>query len=360
MARIAVIFGTRPEIIRLARVVKALERNHEVVLINTRQNFERNLSDIFLSDLEFRKVDFSFTLSTQGKEKRIKEIQEKSEDLLRQLNPDCVLILGDTYSGLSAISAKSLGIPVYHMEAGNRCYSSELPEEFNRVIIDNNSKYLLPYTEGSRSNLIKEGFSRESIYVTGNPIYEVLCYFESKIDSSSILETFKLEDRDYLLCTMHRAEGIDVPERLSSMLSALKKFNEETNIPVLITTHPRLKSRLDQASLEPSGLNFLPPLNFFDFIKLEKNALLVATDSGTVQEEACIFGVPAVTLREVTERPETIECGSNELVGYSSERIFERLLATSRPNQRDWKVPDEYLVEDVSERVSSFIKETVK
>jgi UDP-N-acetylglucosamine 2-epimerase (non-hydrolysing) len=360
MAKIAIVFGTRPEIIRLSRIIPVLKKYHEVFIINTKQNFEYSLSDLFLKDFNLTTVEFELTISKSSTEIKIKDILRESKIIFKQINPDCVLILGDTYSGLSAVSAFQLEIPVFHMEAGNRCFDIEVPEEKNRIIIDNHSKYLIPYTQGSRKNLLLEGFADSDIFVSGNPILEVIRYFKNEVEKSDIISSLGLDDKNYLLCTLHRAEGIDHPERLSTMLYALDEFARSFKISTVVSTHPRLRARLRTIKDKPAHLNFIEPLSFFDFIKLEQSAALVATDSGTVQEEACIFGIPAITLREVTERPETVECGSNILVGYSREKILSGLTMKLEQSKNSWIAPSEYLVEDVSQRVNNFILEKMQ
>jgi UDP-N-acetylglucosamine 2-epimerase (non-hydrolysing) len=262
------------------------------------------------------------------------------------------LILGDTNSALSAIVAARRGIPVFHMEAGNRCYDDRVPEEINRRIIDHSSTYLLPYTERSKDNLVREGIERERIFVTGNPIKEVLDTFGNQIETSEALQKFGVN----FMVTIHRAENVDKRERLINIFKGFEKIAAKFGKKLLISVHPRTAEKLVQYSLKPEtdNIKLLRPLGFFDFVKLEKNALAVLTDSGTVQEECAIYGVPNITVRDVTERPETIECGSNIISGAESEMILKATeIAISQPAH--WKAPKEYLVGNVAQTVSKIV-----
>ena len=354
--RVVTIFGTRPEIIRLSRVIPLLDAHCEHITVHTGQNYEESLSDIFLRDLRVRTPDVHLGIRAASFGQQFAQIITGSESLLRERRPDAVLILGDTNSALSAITAARLGIPVFHMEAGNRCYDDRVPEEVNRRIIDHSSSFLLPYTERSKDNLVREGIERERIFVTGNPIFEVIESFRPEIDASKVLEQLGLESRGFYLVTMHRAENVDDPRRLASLAEALSLLAEEHGVPVIVSVHPRTASRLaSQNVVARSGrVRFLEPFGFFDFIHLEKNAALVLSDSGTVQEECAIFGVPNVTVRDVTERPETIECGSNILAGVDPESIrsaAELVLATGS----DWVAPEGYEARSVSRTVAKII-----
>ena len=238
--------------------------------------------------------------------------------------PDKVLMLGDTNSSLSAIIAKRLGIPVFHMEAGNRCYDDRVPEEVNRRIIDHCSDILLPYTERSRANLIREGIPHEHICVTGNPILEVISHYENQINHSDILKILKIKKRKYFLVTLHRAENVDLEDRLRAFIRAFTSISRQYEVPVICSLHPRTRDKIRNfgIAVDPKRIRFNEPFGFFDFIRLERDALCVLSDSGTVQEECCIFHVPNVTIRDVTERPETLECGSNILSGADHDSIL--------------------------------------
>jgi UDP-N-acetylglucosamine 2-epimerase (non-hydrolysing) len=241
------------------------------------------------------------------------------------------------------------------MEAGNRCYDFRVPEETNRRIIDHVSTVLLPYTNHSRDHLLAEGFDKRSVYVTGNPIKEVLDFYAHETDESSILDTLQVAPKAYILATVHRAENVDVPHRLENIFSGLERASRQFTMPVICSVHPRTRQRLTSSGIaERCGVRFSEPFGLFDFVHLEQNAFCVVSDSGTVQEEACIFGVPAVTVRDVTERPETIECGSNVLAGADADRIVS-LVRDVTQHHADWTVPTEYLTTNVSEAVARIV-----
>jgi UDP-N-acetylglucosamine 2-epimerase (non-hydrolysing) len=350
------IFGTRPEIIRLSLVIKVLDQYCEQILVHTGQNFQESLSDIFLRDLDVRSPDEHFGIKSKSFGEQIGKILTKTDEVLQKHCPDRILILGDTNSALSSIVASRHGIPVYHMEAGNRCYDDRVPEEVNRRIIDHSSSYLLPYSERSKDNLVREGIERERIFVTGNPIKEVLDSFSPAVERSDALTKYEVQPFDYFLVTIHRAENVDDEERLVGIFRGFEKVVEKFGKRMLVSVHPRTAEKLVRYSLKPESdkIKLLRPLGFFDFVKLEKNALAVLTDSGTVQEECAIFGIPNVTVRDVTERPETIECGSNIVSGGNTDSILRATeIAISQP--ANWVAPKEYLVENVAQTVSKIL-----
>ncbi len=354
--RVVTIFGTRPEIIRLSRIMPLLDECCEHITVHTGQNYEESLSDIFLRDLRVRTPNIHLGIRAASFGEQFAHIITGAEKLLRDARPDAVLILGDTNSALSAIVAARLGIPVFHMEAGNRCYDDRVPEEVNRRIIDHSSAFLLPYTQRSKENLVREGIERERIFVIGNPIFEVIESYRPEIDASDVLRRLNLSQRGYYLVTMHRAENVDDPKRLASLVDALSALAERDDVPVVVSVHPRTASRLERENLAPRSkhVRFLEPFGFFDFVHLEMNAALVLSDSGTVQEECAIFRVPNVTIRDVTERPETLECGSNVLAGADRETILRAAkLVLSSP--ADWTIPPEYTVPSVAHTVARLI-----
>lgn len=345
------ILGTRPEIIRLSRIIEKLDALCEQVLVHTGQNYDYTLDKIFFQQLGVREPNHY--LGARGSfGEQIGTILAQSERIMLAEKPDRFLVLGDTNSSLAAIMAKRLGIPVYHMEAGNRCYDDRVPEEVNRHIIDHSSDILLPYTERSRANLLREGIPGGRIYVTGNPINEVIRHYARQISKSTVLVSLKLKAGQYFLVTMHRAENVDQKDRLKNLILALDKIGKKYALPVIVSLHPRAKNRMEQFGLKVSNKNirFLEPFGFFDFITLEKNARCVITDSGTVQEECCIFRVPNITIRDVTERPETLESGSNILVSVSPGLILSSLEVVLN-DTHEWEPPPEYLVTNVSSKV---------
>ncbi len=353
--KILTILGTRPEIIRLSRIIEKLDVLCDHVLVHTGQNYDFNLNDVFFQQLGVRKPDYY--LGAKGSfGEQIGTILAQSEHVMLEEKPDRFLVLGDTNSSLAAIMAKRLGISVYHMEAGNRCYDDRVPEEVNRRIIDHSSDILLPYTERSRQNLLQEGIPGERIYVTGNPIYEVIQYYDQQIRQSTILADLGLEAGSYFLVTMHRAENVDVEKRLIGLTTALNRLQKEYGIPVIISTHPRTKVRMQTFGIgvDNDQVRFLPPFGFFEFIALERKARCILTDSGTVQEECCIFKKPNVILRDVTERPETLECGSNILAG-ADPRMIVHAVKVALTSSCSWKPPTEYLEMEVASTVAKIV-----
>ncbi len=347
--KVVTLFGTRPEMIRLSLVIKKLDRFCEHLLVHTGQNFDPCLSDLFIRELEIRQPDFHLGVHANGFAEQAGQILSRTGELLERIRPDRVLVLGDTNSGLAAVVAARLGIRIYHMEAGNRCYDNRVPEEVNRRIIDHCSDILMPYTDRSKDNLLREGIERDRVFVTGNPIYEVLDTFKSQIDGSAIMSQLQVSTKGYFLATLHRSENVDVARRLEGLLRGLSEVADRNGTPMLVSLHPRTADKLERFGLRPSSdkLRLLSPFGFFDFIKLEKNARLVLTDSGTVQEECAILGVPNVTLRDVTERPETLECGSNILSGGRSEDLA-RAVSIALDLVPDWTPPSEYTLGSVS------------
>ena len=350
--KVMTVLGTRPEIIRLSLIIKKLDKYCDHILVHTGQNFDERLSTIFFKDLKLREPDYYLGVRGDSVAEQIGQILIETEKVILKERPERILILGDTNSGLVSIIARRMGIPVFHMEAGNRCFDDRVPEEVNRRVIDHSSTVLLPYTSRSKENLIHEGIKRETIHVIGNPIFEVIEHYSSEIEKSRILDSLKLKPQKYFLVTMHRAENVDDKERLGNLLKALDRINKKYALPIICSLHPRTKNKMEQFGLKVSNKNvrFLDPFGFFDFIALEKKALCVITDSGTVQEECCIFKVPNITARDVTERPETLECGSNILAGVSLKAILEAL-EIALDEKRDWEPPAEYLAGNVSSRV---------
>lgn len=354
--KILTILGTRPEIIRLSRIIEKLDKLCQQVLVHTGQNYDVNLNDIFFEQLDVRKPDHYLGVRGETFGEQIGKIITASEQVLRAERPDRLLVLGDTNSCLAAIVAKRMGIPVYHMEAGNRCYDDRVPEEVNRRIIDHSSDILMPYTERSRANLLREGIEGHRIYVTGNPIYEVIQHYDGAIRQSDILQRLELEPGKYFLVTMHREENVDVEDRLRSLARALQLLQKEYQMPIICSLHPRTHNRMQRYGVDVANeqIKFHTPFGFFDFIALEQNAFCVLSDSGTVQEECCIFQVANLTIRDVTERPETIECGSNMLSGADPEMILQCVHVVL--NQKcSYTVPPEYLVEHVSNTVAKIL-----
>lgn len=358
--KVLTVLGTRPEIIRLSAVVPRLDDTcgpggH--VLVHTGQNFTASLSDVFFDELGVRTPDHHLTLRGSGFAARIGEMMAALAQVYDAERPDRVLVLGDTDSAVaSTFVAKRMGIPVFHMEAGNRCFDDRVPEEVNRRVVDHASDVLLPYTERSRDNLLREGVGPERVLVTGNPINEVLLRHAERIQGSDVHARLGLARGGYVLMTMHRQETVDHEDRLRSLVSGAVAVAAELGLPVIVSVHPRTRARLEEFGLTPSDgrLVLCEPFGFFDFVALEQNARCVLSDSGTVQEECCILGVPAVTLRDTTERPETVECGSNVISGVEPGAVL-RCLRVVLADPPRWTPPPEYVVPDVSSTVTRIL-----
>lgn len=355
--KVMTILGTRPEIIRLSLIIQKLNKyTDDHVLVHTGQNSTSSLSDVFFKQLKIRTPDYVLSNHQQSLGEQLSTMYKSLESIFLKEKPDKVLVLGDTNSGLSAVLAERMGIPVFHMEAGNRCFDLEVPEEKNRRIIDAISSFNLPYTPQSKENLINEGIPRNRIIVSGNPIYEILDHFKSEIEKSDILEKFSLTKDQYFLVTSHRAENVDHEDRLLEIMKGINTLAETYKKRIICSIHPRTKSKIESSSkLKVHSLvEFYEPLGFFDFVKLEKNSFCVLTDSGTVQEECCLFHIPAVTIRKTTERPETIECGSNMLSGINASQIVNSVkVMTNQP--KTWSIPEGYDHKNVSDKVIKLI-----
>jgi UDP-N-acetylglucosamine 2-epimerase (non-hydrolysing) len=354
--KILTLFGTRPEIIRLSRVIPLLDKHATHTLVHTGQNYDPRLSDLFFQELGVRAPDEHLGVRASGFAGQAAQILERSADVLARVRPDRLLILGDTNSGLSAMVAARMGIPVYHMEAGNRCYDDRVPEEINRRIIDHSSTVLMPYTQRSKDNLIREGIERQRIFVTGNPIFEVIDHYRDRIAGSGAFARFGLTAGRFFLATLHRAENVDLPDRLASLMNGLARVAEEYGEPMIVSVHPRTADQLTRDGLKPSSshVRLVEPFGFLDFIALEQAARCVLSDSGTVQEECAIFGVPSVTIRDVTERAETVEAGSNMLAGADAGDLL-RAVRVVLDHPAQWTAPAEYLQRDVSMTVAKIV-----
>ncbi|SEC69108.1 UDP-N-acetylglucosamine 2-epimerase (non-hydrolyzing) [Paenibacillus sp. GP183] len=355
--KVMTILGTRPEIIRLSLIIPLMDQLAEKhVLVHTGQNFTYSLSDVFFDQLQLRQPDYTLRYEQHSLGAQLSVMFGDVEKLLLHEKPDKVLLLGDTNSALCAILAERLGFPVIHMEAGNRCFDLDVPEEKNRKVIDAISSINMPYTRQSKENLLREGVPCHRIVVTGNPIYEVLKHYESQIEQSQILEQLGLIANQYFLVTAHRAENVDDSLRLQEICEGLNRVAEQFGQRMICSLHPRTKSRIASAAslvLHPL-VELYEPFGFFDFVKLEKEARCAITDSGTVQEECCILRIPTVTIRQSTERPETVECGSNTVSGVDAGQIAKavQLMVQLGAN---WQCPQGYEDTDVSFKVVKYV-----
>ena len=349
--KLLTIIGTRPELIRLCLIINKLDKLCDQVLVHTGQNFDPNLNDIFMDQLGIRKPDYHLNATGSfGEQAGI--ILSKLEEIIPKEKPDAFLVLGDTNSSLGAIMAKRMAVRVFHMEAGNRAYDDRTPEENNRRIIDSQSDILLPYSQRSRENLIREGYPGNRIYVTGNPIKEVLDHFAVQIDDSDIMDRLKLQKGKYFLMTLHRAENVDDEKRLGKFVAAFNEIAEKYKMPVIWSVHPRTHKRLGSSPKlkAKSAIKVMEPMGLFEFNKLQKNAYCVLSDSGTAPEECSIFGVPVVVLRDTMERPETFDVGSNFVAGCEPEAIL-RGIEVATKSENNWQAPQDYLKENVSDTV---------
>lgn len=353
--KVATVLGTRPEIIRLSLIIPRLDSLCDHLVVHTGQNYDPALSERFFAELGLRAPDRDLGVRAEGFGAQLGAILAGIEPIFRAERPDRLLVLGDTNSGLAALVAKRLGIRVFHLEAGNRCYDDRVPEEVNRRAIDHASDVLLPYSERSRMNLLREGIEGRRIFVVGNPIYEVIRHHEERIEASRALAELGLAPGGFFLVTLHREESVDVEPRLRSLVAGLRRLHREHGLPVVCSVHPRTRDRLARfgVELDGGGVRGLPPFGFCDFLALARNARCVVTDSGTVQEECALSGVPSVIARDVTERPETLERGANVLAGADPEQLALAVRVTLAGEAHP--PPPEYLVPDVSDVVVKLV-----
>ena len=356
MTKVMTVVGTRPEIIRLSEVIKRLDGTVDHVLVHTGQNYDYELNEIFFEELGLRKPDHFLEVDTSSLGRVLGEVLIKTEQVLLQERPDAFLVLGDTNSCIAAVMAKRMRIPVYHMEAGNRCFDENVPEETNRRMIDHVADFNLVYTEHARRNLLAEGIHPRRILLTGSPMNEVLAAQRSAIDASDVLERLGLEEGSYFLVSAHREENVDNPARLSALLDCLEAVVDEYELPVLVSTHPRTKSRLEAADREVAGVRFHKPLGFHDYNHLQLKARCVLSDSGTIAEESSILGFSAVTLRDSIERPEALDTGSIIMTGLDPANVLLGLICASRPHAAP--LPTGYAIENFSARVVNYLVST--
>lgn len=324
--KIMTIVGTRPEIIRLARVIDKLDRYFHHILVHTGQNYDYELNEVFFQDLGIRRPNHFLNAAGGTAAETIGKVILAADLVFEKEQPDALLILGDTNSSLSAIPAKRRKIPIFHMEAGNRCFDLNVPEEINRRIVDHISDINLPYTQIAREYLLREGLPPDQIIVTGSPMTELLEHYRAEIESSDILSRLSLVPNEYFVVSAHREENVDSPQKLGQLLDLLNSLAERYGKRLVISLHPRTRQRLSQIEKEINQLvEWHKPFGFFDYIQLQTNALAVLSDSGTITEEASVLNFPALNLREVHERPEGFEEGVVPLVGMSSERVFAAL-----------------------------------
>jgi UDP-N-acetyl-L-fucosamine synthase len=358
--KLLTVVGTRPEIIRLSRVMSLLDEHVDHIIAHTGQNYDFELNEIFINDLELRKPDYFLNVDVSSLEASVGDIIKKSGELLRKEKPDALLVLGDTNSCLSAYMAKRLHIPIFHMEAGNRCFDFNVPEEINRRIIDHIADFNLVYTEHARRHLISEGLPHRRIYLTGSPMNEVLNYYKPKIEASKIAESLKLTADNYFVVSTHREENVDYPDNLSKILTILNKLAEDYKVPVIVSTHPRTRKRLETITEVKmnSLIQFLKPFGFTDYVNLQMNALCTISDSGTISEESAILNFPAISLRNSMERPEAQDAGTIILTGFDSDIVLNAIEIAIGEHKRKLtkQIPADYQIPDTSWRVLKLVQ----
>lgn len=362
--KVMTILGTRPEIIRLACTMALLDKHVDHKIVHTGQNYDYELSEVFFKDLGVRKPDYFLNVNTSSLGQVYGNILISIEPILKSERPDATLILGDTNSSIAGIIAKRLKIPIYHMEAGNRCFDFNVPEEINRRIIDHISDFNLVYTEHARRHLLSEGIPHRRIYLTGSPMKEVLMAHIGKIKASNALRDLKLEKEKYFLVSTHREENVDNKENLQKILAALELLHKKFNLPIIVSTHPRTRKRLETLGKMniSDGIKFLKPFGFLDYNWLQMNACCVLSDSGTITEESAILKFPAITIRNAFERPEGIDVGTIVLTGLDPETIVAAVGFQISDDNKNMphRVPADYDIDNTSYRVLKLILGTAK
>ena len=325
MLKVMTLLGTRPELIKMSCVIREFDKYTNHILVHTGQNYDYELNQIFFEDLQIRKPDYFLGVMGKNAAHSISQVIAKSDDILETESPDALLLYGDTNSCLAVIAAKRRKIPVFHMEAGNRCFDQRVPEELNRKVLDHLSDINLVLTEHARRYLIEEGIRPETIIKTGSHMHEVLDYYKAQIESSDALLKMNLQSRKYIVVSSHREENVDSTVNLNDLIDTLQELAARYDMPVIVSTHPRTKKRLDSMSIGPidSRIKFLKPFGFFDYIKLQIESLCVVSDSGTITEEASLLNLPAITIRNTHERPEGMDVGTLIMAGLKKDPVLE-------------------------------------
>ncbi len=356
MLKVMTIVGTRPELIKMSRVIAELDQHTQHVLVHTGQNYDYELNQLFFEDLAIRKPDHFLEAVGENAAQTIARVIEKSDEVMEKEKPEAVLLYGDTNSCLAVISAKRRKIPVFHMEAGNRCFDQRVPEELNRKVLDHLSDINLVLTEHARRYLIAEGVRPETIIKTGSHMREVLDYYMPKIQASDVLARMGLEQGRYFIVSAHREENVDTPENLTDMVETLNAMAAQYEFPVIVSTHPRTQKRLDALNLDKldSRIQFLKPFGFCDYVKLQMEALCVVSDSGTITEEGSLLNLPAVTIRNAHERPEGMDVGTLIMAGLKKERVLDAVRVIIAQHDRNIRVMapvEDYEAQSVSRKI---------
>lgn len=358
--KVATVVGTRPEIIRLSRIIHKLDQHFKHCLIHTGQNYDYELNEIFFEDLEIRKPDYFLNAAGETPMATIGQVLAKGDEVLAKVQPEALLLLGDTNSALIAIAAKRQKIPIFHMEAGNRCFDYRVPEEINRKIVDHISDINLPYSTIARDYLIAENFPAQQVIKTGSPMREVIQYYYPKSEQSNVLQRLGVQKHEYFVVSSHREENVDSPEKLKRLIAILTAIYKQYQLPIIFSTHPRTRKRLKALSLgeNQKGVQFLKPLGFTDYLRLQCAAKVTLSDSGTITEESSILNFPAINLRETHERPEGMEEGAVMMTGLDLDRILgaiQILETQSRGDDRNLKLVTDYETDNVSDKMIRII-----
>lgn len=358
MLKVMTIVGTRPELIKMSRVIAEFDRQFDHVLVHSGQNYDYELNQIFFDDLEIRKPDHFLNVAGGSAAQTIANVIKTSDEVLEKEKPDAVMLYGDTNTCIAVISAKRRQIPVFHMEAGNRCFDQRVPEELNRKVLDHLSDINLVLTEHARRYLLQEGLRSETIIKTGSHMPEVIAHYQHKIQQSTILEKLKLEDGKFFIVSCHREENVDFPENLTALTATFERLASEYGYPVVVSTHPRTRKKLEALNVELPNVHFLPPFGFFDYLKLQMSATCVVSDSGTITEEASLLNLPAVTIRNTHERPEGMDVGTLVMCGLQAERVVDaiRLVVSQHDrSKRVFPVVEDYQDKPVSKQIARIV-----
>lgn len=360
MLKVLTLVGTRPELIKMSRVIVAMDRHFNHILVHSGQNFDYELNQVFFDDLEIRKPDYFLNVASDTVAKTIANVLVNIDEVLEKEKPDAMLIYGDTNTCLAVISAKRKKIPVFHMEAGNRCFDERVPEELNRKVVDHLSDINIVLTEHARRYLLQEGLRPETIFKSGSHMKEVLDYYKPKIQKSSILNDLNLKEKNYFLVSIHREENVDNEENLLEMIQSLRDLVSAYQVPVIVSTHPRTKKRIESYGIKESdGIRFLKPFGFLDYIHLQLNAKCVVSDSGTITEESAILKFPAITIRNTHERPEGMDSGVLILSGLKSSEVLESVkISLDIHSKKGFLKEDvnDYFVDDVSSKIVNLVQ----
>ena len=358
--KIITVVGTRPEIIRLSLIIKKFDKYFDHKFIHTGQNYDFELNEIFFSELKIRKPDFFLDAAKDNLGETIGNIISKSYNIFRDLKPDALFILGDTNSSLCEIAAKRLKIPIFHYEAGNRCFDLNVPEEINRKIADHLADVNLTYSSNSKKYLLSEGFRKDFVISVGSPMKEILDYYKPEILKSGILDSLELTKQKYILASIHREENLDLDKNFESIIESINYIGDQKSFPIIFSTHPRTRKKIKELGIltKKSNIRFIKPLDFFDYVKLQMNSLVTLSDSGTLSEESSILNFPAVIVRTSTERPEAIEFGNILLGNIDKENLFNSVEITidSHSKNDSFDIPADYDVNNVSQKIVKIIQ----